>query len=390
MNGHLEGEQPHLGDLRSLLTTYKSWDDPPSIEPCQDTFCHLHQWVEIWPLWHLATWTSRASSKENMGKSTRLKTLPETNSKSPWKSIVGRWISFWGPAYFQGLAVSFREGNCKGCKMNMYEYVRLARQRNWDLVHQRVGFFNDLNQTTEERKGAEFCAGVFGCLQYWKQTHVEQLYGTYDEVISIIQLWLDSNHMYQQNIPKKNVNFPTCPNIPRPRTNSWRNSFRLVVSLGMLQGYVGVLFPLDGVYGFLWAETLICNTHASFKAMPSTNGKVQMNVVVLGLATPRIHGKYNIPTWHGWFFDGKSAPKYTSPMDPVGHSSKTEQQKPQPNCDRSKLSLKKRIGSSVFLQASIWPNYNTSPTWKIPKIAGFPISLPIWLRFWGENPVRSL
>ena len=30
--GHLEGEQPQLGDLRSswLLTTYKSWDDPPS------------------------------------------------------------------------------------------------------------------------------------------------------------------------------------------------------------------------------------------------------------------------------------------------------------------------------------------------------------------------
>ena len=31
-NGHLEREQPQLGDLRSpwLLTTYKSWDDPPS------------------------------------------------------------------------------------------------------------------------------------------------------------------------------------------------------------------------------------------------------------------------------------------------------------------------------------------------------------------------
>ncbi len=26
MNGHLEGEQPYLGDI----TTYKSWDDPPS------------------------------------------------------------------------------------------------------------------------------------------------------------------------------------------------------------------------------------------------------------------------------------------------------------------------------------------------------------------------
>ena len=30
--GHLEREKPQLGDLRSalLLTTYKSWDDPPS------------------------------------------------------------------------------------------------------------------------------------------------------------------------------------------------------------------------------------------------------------------------------------------------------------------------------------------------------------------------
>ena len=33
--GHLEGEQPYLGDLRSLwlLATYKSWDDPPSSPP---------------------------------------------------------------------------------------------------------------------------------------------------------------------------------------------------------------------------------------------------------------------------------------------------------------------------------------------------------------------
>ena len=41
MNGHLEEEQaqlqpPQLGDLRSpwLLTTYKSWDDPPSNHHC--------------------------------------------------------------------------------------------------------------------------------------------------------------------------------------------------------------------------------------------------------------------------------------------------------------------------------------------------------------------
>ena len=32
---HLEGEEPYLGDLGSpwLLTTYKSWDDPPSSGP---------------------------------------------------------------------------------------------------------------------------------------------------------------------------------------------------------------------------------------------------------------------------------------------------------------------------------------------------------------------
>ncbi len=37
-------------------------------------------------------------------------TLPETNSESPWKWMVGILLSYWGPAYFQGRAVSFREG----------------------------------------------------------------------------------------------------------------------------------------------------------------------------------------------------------------------------------------------------------------------------------------
>ena len=37
-----------------------------------------------------------------------LHTLKLTNH--PWKSMVGRWISFWGPAYFQAGHVSFREG----------------------------------------------------------------------------------------------------------------------------------------------------------------------------------------------------------------------------------------------------------------------------------------
>ncbi len=33
----------------------------------------------------------------------RLHSLPETNSLSTWKFVVGRLLSFWGPAYFQGL-----------------------------------------------------------------------------------------------------------------------------------------------------------------------------------------------------------------------------------------------------------------------------------------------
>ena len=28
----------------------------------------------------------------------------------PWKWMVGRWVSFWDPSYFQGRTVSFREG----------------------------------------------------------------------------------------------------------------------------------------------------------------------------------------------------------------------------------------------------------------------------------------
>ena len=36
-------------------------------------------------------------------------TLPETNSKSPWKWMVGRRMLPFGMAYFQGRTVSFRE-----------------------------------------------------------------------------------------------------------------------------------------------------------------------------------------------------------------------------------------------------------------------------------------
>ncbi len=41
-------------------------------------------------------------------------TLPDTNvALEHW--WLKRWISFWGPAYFQGQAVSFREGNLSWC-----------------------------------------------------------------------------------------------------------------------------------------------------------------------------------------------------------------------------------------------------------------------------------
>ena len=36
-------------------------------------------------------------------------TLPETNGFSPWKWMGRTLVSFWGPAYFQGQTVSFRE-----------------------------------------------------------------------------------------------------------------------------------------------------------------------------------------------------------------------------------------------------------------------------------------
>ena len=35
------------------------------------------------------------------------------NQHSPWKWIVGRLVSFWGPAYFHGRTVGFREGKSK-------------------------------------------------------------------------------------------------------------------------------------------------------------------------------------------------------------------------------------------------------------------------------------
>ena len=35
---------------------------------------------------------------------------PHWNQHRPWKSMVGRWSSFWDFVYFQGRTVSFREG----------------------------------------------------------------------------------------------------------------------------------------------------------------------------------------------------------------------------------------------------------------------------------------
>ncbi len=58
-------------------------------------------------------------------------TFPETNSKRPWKSMVGRWfISCLGPCIFlRGeLAVSFREGNTyETDKTRTYQQKRPTR-----------------------------------------------------------------------------------------------------------------------------------------------------------------------------------------------------------------------------------------------------------------------
>ncbi len=42
-------------------------------------------------------------------------TLPETNSKRPWKWMVGSLVSFWDGLFSGAFAVSFRE-----CKALMY------------------------------------------------------------------------------------------------------------------------------------------------------------------------------------------------------------------------------------------------------------------------------
>ncbi len=57
------------------------------------------------PNHHLPKKSSKLQQKSNS-------TLPETNIFAPENGcMVGRLASFWGPAYFQGRPVSFREGN---------------------------------------------------------------------------------------------------------------------------------------------------------------------------------------------------------------------------------------------------------------------------------------
>ncbi len=53
-------------------------------------------------------------------------TLPETNSKSTWKCMVGRWVPFWDSATWQVRAVSLRE--CKrGSDWFAAEFSRFVR-----------------------------------------------------------------------------------------------------------------------------------------------------------------------------------------------------------------------------------------------------------------------
>ena len=50
--GHSEGEQHYLGDLLTiwLLATYKSWDDPPSIDIFWELFLLWKTVVKLIPI----------------------------------------------------------------------------------------------------------------------------------------------------------------------------------------------------------------------------------------------------------------------------------------------------------------------------------------------------
>ena len=54
-------------------------------------------------------------------------TLPETNSKPPWKSMIARWVSFWGPAYVQGILLMEEIPN------NHLECINPCK--SWDILH---------------------------------------------------------------------------------------------------------------------------------------------------------------------------------------------------------------------------------------------------------------
>ena len=60
-------------------------------------------------------------------RDSRLTMIPSLKlTARPWKWMVGRCISFWGPAYFQGRAVSFREGCC------FFFEIRVSKQTPWN------------------------------------------------------------------------------------------------------------------------------------------------------------------------------------------------------------------------------------------------------------------
>ncbi len=81
------------GTLSDVIPSNEGEDSDPSEGLNQ--MLHQNSWQMAWN-----SWNGRLACT----------TLPETNSKSTRKWMVGILISFWGPAYFQGRAVSFREG----------------------------------------------------------------------------------------------------------------------------------------------------------------------------------------------------------------------------------------------------------------------------------------
>ncbi len=67
---------------------------------------HVFFWFEGLPKFHHIR-----PKNPNIHRNPSENTLPETNSKSPWKWMVGIRSFPFGMAYFQGRTVSFREGS---------------------------------------------------------------------------------------------------------------------------------------------------------------------------------------------------------------------------------------------------------------------------------------